>query len=196
MSTTQELRSSIAIPLQVTITQTHKYESSHDTYNKVSAEAGASYGGLFYHGGGSGGFDKSSGNHSLTKAGSNFSLSFKVRKVNINRSWMDPSVLLYSTLGVKGVTVGSWSSGQLSATKNHGTFPIFPTNMVVAKDISLKADSYTDYAAKAFQDMSAQAAFKVGFVPLFVLYHDNQCLYHLFVSAGWHWPLFCQWKLQ
>lgn len=195
MSITQKSISWFPMPLQVTITQTHRYESSHDTYSKVSAEAGASYGGLFYHGSASGGFEKSAENHALTKAGSNFSITFKVRKVNINRSWMDPSILLYSTLGIKGVTVGAWSSGELSATKNHGTFPIFPTAIVVAKDISLTADSYTDYASKTFKDMSGHAAVKVRAVSLFILDSDNQAG-SVCISSGWHRSLFCQWKLQ
>lgn len=161
VSTTRALRPWFTISLQVTITQTHKYEAAHDTYSNVSAEAGASYGGLFYHGGGSGGFDRKAGNSSLTKKGSNFSLTFKVRKVIINRSWMDPSLLLYTTIGIKGIPVGAWSSGELSATQNHGTFPLVPTAYVVAKDVTLKAESYSDYAEQSFKDMSAHAAFKV-----------------------------------
>ena len=64
--------------IQVTIEQQHQYEASSNTFSQTSAEAEASYGGLFFSGSASGGFTKKTGNSSLTQKGSNLKISFKV----------------------------------------------------------------------------------------------------------------------
>ena len=100
----------VSLHAQVTVTQEHKYESTHETYSHVSAEVSASYGGLFYSGSASGGFDKQTGNSELTQKGSNLVIKFKVRKVLIHRPWLEPIILQYPTLGIKGLKSASWSS--------------------------------------------------------------------------------------
>ena len=147
--------------MQVTITQEHKYESSHDTYSSVSAEASASYGGLFYSGSASGGFEKKSGNSELTNKGSNLEIKFMVRKVLIHRPWLEPTILQYPTLGIKGLQPGSWSSGELNAASNKGQFPLLPTAFICAKDITVSASSYSETAEKSFSDESSHASVKV-----------------------------------
>ena len=147
--------------MQVTITQEHKYESSRDTYSRISAEASVSYGGLFYSGSASGGFEKESGNSELTTKGSNLVISFKVRKVLIHRPWLEPTILQYPTLGIKGLKSGSWSSGELNAASNKGQFPLLPTAFICAKDVTISASSYSESAEKAFSDESSHASVKV-----------------------------------
>ena len=147
--------------MQVTITQEHKYESSHDTYSSVSAEASASYGGLFYSGSSSGGFEKKSGNSKLTSKGSNLEIKFMVHKVLIHWPWLEPTILQYPTLGIKGLQPGSWSSGELNAASNKGQFPLLPTAFICAKDITVSASSYSETAEKSFSDESSHASMKV-----------------------------------
>ena len=147
--------------MQVTITQERKYESSHDTYSSVSAEASASYGGLFYSGSASGGFEKKSGNSELTNKGSNLEIKFMVRKVLIHRPWLEPTILQYPTLGIKDLQPGSWSSGELNAASNKGQFPLLPTAFICAKDITVSASSYSETAEKSFSDESSHASVKV-----------------------------------
>ena len=120
-----------------------------------------SYGGLFYSGSASGGFDKKSGNTSLTQKGSNLSISFKVRKVLIQRPWLQEEILNYPTLGINGLPESKWSTGDLSFTKNDGIFPILPTAFVVAKDVVITAESYSDTAVSSFKQLATQASVKV-----------------------------------
>ena len=145
----------------MTVSQTHVYESSHDTYSQVSAAAKASYGGLFYSGSVSGGFTKKSGNTSLTQSGSKLEISFKVRKVVINRPWVEEELLHYPTIGIKGLGEGSWSSGELDDKTNKGSFPILPTAFVVAKDVKITADSYSKTAEATFKSLKSHASAKV-----------------------------------
>ena len=126
--------------MQVTVEQEHLQLSSNETFSKISAEVEASYGGLFYFGNGSGGFSKSDGNNFLTKDGSKLKISFKIRKVLIQRSWMDPTIMQYPTIEIKGLDPGTWSTGSLIPEENLGTFPLLPTAMIVAKDIEISAD--------------------------------------------------------
>lgn len=129
--------------------------------SQVSAEASASYGGLFYSGSASGGFDKETGNSELTSSGSNLQISFKVRKVLIHRPWLQPTMMEYPTIGIKGLKDGAWSSGELEAATNKGVFPVLPTAFVVAKDVKISADSYSSTAQESFASLSSHASVKV-----------------------------------
>lgn len=135
--------------------------ATSSTFTDVSAEAEASYGGLFYSGSASGGFDKSQGNSSLTQQGSKLKISFKVRKVLIQRPWLVPELFHYPTLGIRGLSKFSWSCGELDCKENKGSFPLLPTAMVVAKDVEISADSFSSTAIKAFEKMQSHASFKV-----------------------------------
>lgn len=142
------------------IEQTHKHESSHDTYSQVAVEAEASFGGLLYSGSVGGGFSKRNGNSSLTQEGSDLKITFKVRKVIIERPWLEPAILQYSTLGIKGLDKGKWSTGTLDKT-NVGSFPVLPTACIVAKDIEIKANSFSETFEKQFSEQSEHVSGKV-----------------------------------
>ena len=142
------------------IKQVHSHESSHDTYSQVSVESKASFGGLFYSGSVGGGFSKKNGNSSLTKEGSDLKISFKVRKVIIQRPWLEPAILRYSTLGIKGLDKGTWSTGKLDKS-NEGSFPLLPTACIVAKDVVIQAKSFSDTFEKQFSEQSEHASVKV-----------------------------------
>lgn len=63
--------------------------------------------------------------------------SFKIHKVAIRRPWMDTHLFNYPNIGIKGKRAGSWSSGYADTKKNHGSFPLLPTQFLVAKDIQI-----------------------------------------------------------
>lgn len=147
--------------IQVTIEQQHQYEASSNTFSQTSAEAEASYGGLFFSGSASGGFTKKTGNSSLTQKGSNLKISFKVRKVLIERPWMEPNILQYTTLGIKEMKPAQWSTGSLNAKTNKGSFPILPTACIVAKDVVISAGSFSDKFNKTMESLSTHASARV-----------------------------------
>lgn len=77
-------------------------------------------------------------------------ISFKVRAVQINRPWLDLSVLRRDDYRIPGERPSSWSSGLLDRT-NQGSFPLLSTQMIVAKDIKVTAS--TKIEDKAIADV-------------------------------------------
>lgn len=99
--------------------------------------------------------------NSLTMKGSNLQISFKVRKVLIERPWMEPNILQYTTLGIKEMKPAQWSTGSLNAKTNKGSFPLLPTACIVAKDVVIHADSFSDTFKKSMKETSEHASAKV-----------------------------------
>ena len=64
-------------------------------------------------------------------------ITFMVRKVKINRPWLETSMFNYKTIGISGLEAKSWSTGTLDSKQNNGQFPLLPTAMVVAKDVCI-----------------------------------------------------------
>ena len=64
-------------------------------------------------------------------------ITFMVRKVKINRPWLETSMFNYKTIGISGLEIESWSNGTLDSKENKGQFPLLPTAMVVAKDVCI-----------------------------------------------------------
>lgn len=151
------------------VRQERKYESLYDTYNSVSSFPDSSHGGLFYIGNVSGGFERRSGNNLLTKTESQINMSFKIRKVFIRRPWLNPAILKYTTLGIQGQKAGSWSSGVLDKS-NKGAFPLLPTAFVVAKDITISSNTYSDVAETALGKISTHSYVRVSESYCFVIF--------------------------
>ena len=118
----------------------------------------ASYGGLFKA---SGGFSKENGSKHLTEKSKGLKINFKVRKVVINRPWLEVGILKYPTIGINGLKKGSWSSGDLDAIKNDGQFPVLPTAMIVAKDVIISAKSFDSDIQESFSKLKTNASFSV-----------------------------------
>ena len=108
----------------------------------------------------SGGYSQDDGSSSLTGEESDLKISFKVRKVTIQRPWMDPAILQYPIIGIKGVESGAWSSGQLDES-NKGSFPLLPTAMIIAKDVVVSSTKFSESLKKSFSDKSISASLKV-----------------------------------
>ena len=133
-------------------------QSTSDTFSKLSVEVAASYGGLVSV---SGGYDQEDGTSKLATKGSKLVISFKVRKVIIQRQWMDPAILHYPIVGIKGLESGSWSTGELDSKSNKGSFPLLPTAMIVAKDVVIQSDAFSSSVKSIFSDKSANVSAKV-----------------------------------
>ena len=127
----------------------------------MSASVEASYGGLVSV---SGGFSKSDESASLAEEGSHLKISFKVRKVTIQRPWMDPFILQYPILGINGLEAGEWSDGKVDPEANKGAFPLLPTAMIVAKDIEITSKSFSETIFAKSNKMSVDASVKVWFL--------------------------------
>ena len=69
-------------------------------------------------------------------------ISFKVRSVEINRPWVDPSALKVEKWILPGLSSGAWSTGVLD-NSNKGSFPLLTTQMIVAKDITITAAKFS-----------------------------------------------------
>ena len=77
---------------------------------------------------------------------SGVNISFKVRTVQINRPWLDTSILKNRNYTINGEDPGSWSTGELDAD-NNGSFPLLSTQMIVAKDITVTASTEMEHKA-------------------------------------------------
>ena len=79
---------------------------------------------------------------------SDVKISFKVRAVQINRPWLDLSVLKNKNYTIYGEDPGSWSTGELDAD-NKGSFSLLSTQMIVAKDITVTTNTEIEHKAIA-----------------------------------------------
>ena len=80
--------------------------------------------------------------YSLDKR-SDVEISFKVRSVQINRPWLDIS-MLNRNFTIDGEDPGSWSTGELDAD-NNGSFPLLSTQMIVAKNITVTGSTEMEH---------------------------------------------------
>ena len=92
---------------------------------------------------------------SLTEEGSDLKITFKVRKVNIERPWLNPDILKHSNLGIKSFKRGEWSTGSLDPKENPGTFPLLPTACIVVKNIKVSAVAFSANFEERIQRDSA-----------------------------------------
>jgi hypothetical protein len=81
-------------------------------------------------------------------------ISFKVKTVDIVRPWMDTSLLDYNSLSLVDASKGQWSTGEMNPA-NSGSFPLLPTSMVLAADISVTATSFSSQTRDVFEQYSA-----------------------------------------
>ena len=168
---------------QINVTQSRLSQSTEDSFSKMSFEAEGSYGGLVSV---SGGYSNEEGSSSLAVSGSNLKISFKIRKVTIQRPWMDPAILHYPIVGIKGLPSGAWSSGELDGKTNKGSFPLLPTAMIVAKDVVISSDKFSESLKQSFSETSAHASVKVSKTKSNTLTFGHN---YYFVSSGGHWSI-------
>ena len=109
----------------------------------------------------------------MAAEGSQLKISFRVRKVTIQRPWMDPAILHYPILGIKGLESSAWWTGEMDSHTNEGSFPLLPTAMIVAKDIKIHAASFSDPVSEKFSEMSVHASAKVNCCPNLVAFVEN-----------------------
>jgi hypothetical protein len=143
----------------ITISNKKGYKSSRDTFSTLSTQASASYGGLFHA---SVGYSQSQGSSQATAKNSDLTISFSVRKVNINRPWLDRTLLEYPTLGIRELPRYKWSNGSLNAKTNKGSFPLLPTAFIVARDVTISNFQMSTAQNSAYKKTKTDASMSVS----------------------------------
>ena len=69
---------------------------------------------------------------------SGFSIRFKYCRVNIERPWLNLTLLSLKNWYISGSGAGEYSTGSLD--NNPGMFPLLPTSFIVVKDLSITAN--------------------------------------------------------
>lgn len=69
-------------------------------------------------------------------------ISFQMATVQIFRPWCDLSILKLAGLKLPGIQPEGWSTGDLSLS-NNGSMPMFNTQVVLAKDICITANKFS-----------------------------------------------------
>ena len=124
--------------MQITVDQKSFDATQDQEYKKLGGYVDVGYDFLGIKAGGEGSQEKriSTGNSRGIK------LTFKVRSVDINRPWLDPAALKIQKWVVPGLAPGAWSTGVLDKN-NKGSFPLLTTQLIVAKDIKVTADKFS-----------------------------------------------------
>ena len=137
--------------MQITVNEKSSDATQSREYKKLGGSVSVGYSFLSLKLGGEGSKEQRIG----TGDSRGVTISFKVRSVEINRPWVDPSALKIDKWRLPGLAAGGWSTGLLDSS-NKGSFPLLTTQMIVAKDITVTAakfskevtDSLTKFDAK------------------------------------------------
>ena len=98
----------------------------------------------------------------------NIVISFKGKTVRIIRQWLDTSLLGYDNITIAGAKAGHWSTGVMEPT-NKGVFPLLLTAYIVAKDISITANNFSQKLQDSFDKLITSADAKVATIGLGVI---------------------------
>ena len=110
----------------------------------------------------------STGQSSFSASSTSNSVAFSVAKVAITRPWLDPMLLAYSPVGVKGFTPGSWSDGTGFPTQAATLkLPLLPTSFIVARDISITSTTVTAASSAFSKATSSDTTLSVSVGPFF-----------------------------
>ena len=137
--------------MQITVDE-NSFDATQDSkYKKLGGYVDVGYDFLGIKAGGEGSQEKkiSTGDSRGIK------ISFKVRSVQINRRWLDPSALKIQKWVVPGLAPGAWSTGILDKS-NTGSFPLLSTQMIVAKDIKVTADKFSQEITDSLKKFDAK----------------------------------------
>ena len=124
--------------MQITVDQNSFDETQNREYKKLGGSVSVGYSFLSLKLGGEGSQEK----RIETGDSRGVKISFKVRSVEINRPWLDPSALKVEKWRLPGLSPGAWSTGVLDSS-NKGSFPLLTTQMIVAKDITVTAAKFS-----------------------------------------------------
>jgi hypothetical protein len=156
--------------VSVSMTSAESSSTSATAYSSlsVSARSRVSFG--FFSSGGASSFSSSSYANQFTSSTSTSSISFEIAKVAISRPWLDPTLLSYKPVGVRGTSPGAWSDGRgLPSTDTSLLFPLLPTGFIVARNVELTSDSWSSMAEQlsAVSSKRERAGYGVQLGPFF-----------------------------
>ena len=138
----------------------NSFDATQDReYKKLGGSVDVGYSFLGIKAGGEGSEEKKIS----TGDSRNVKITFQVRSVQINRPWFDPSVFAIQNnyYVVPGVGPGSWSTGVLDSS-NKVVFPLLTTQLIVAKDITITADKFSQEITDSLTKFDAKVG--VGIV--------------------------------
>ena len=113
-------------------------------------------------------------------------IHLKVSSVQINRPWIDLSALKIQDWGIPGIRPGAWSTGVIDSS-NNGSFPLLPTQMIVAKDITITASNFSKEIVntlKSFNPSVETAELVSHFIKLLIMVINYRAVYFRF-HAVW-----------
>ena len=105
-------------------------------------------------------------------------IHLKVCSVQINRPWIDLSALKIRNWGIPGEGPGTWSTGVLDSN-NNGSFPLLPTQMIVARDITVTASSFSKEIVSTLKTFnpSVESAKLVSNIKLLIVVVNYRAVY-------------------
>jgi hypothetical protein len=91
--------------------------------------------------------------------GSSSSMSFELARVNINRPWLDTSLLQYKPVAIRGIVKGGWSDGTLKTIKNtEQRFKVLPVAFLVARNIKISNTAWSNRASTLSETSSSSVS--------------------------------------
>lgn len=84
----------------------------------------------------------------------NLRISFKYKRVMINRPWMDEILFVLGNWKIGSATAGAWSNGRFDDDNVKSVFPLLPHSFVIVKDLEITADFNTG-DEKSFNDIKS-----------------------------------------
>ena len=144
---------------KVTISSKSEQKSSKSSFSALSATASASYG-LFST---SVGHSSSQGQSKTNADATDLTIAFKLRKVKINRPWLERSILDYPIIGMRQVPKHEWSDGTLDK-RNKGSFPLLPIAMIVARDVKIRNFEMSAEQKEQYKKSKTEASLSVSWM--------------------------------
>ena len=134
-------QSAAFVSVAATSAETSSASSSSYSALSVSAQSRFNAGWCSF----SGGYDVAavSSRSAFLSSASSVTLRFSLAKVLVSRPWLNPLLLSFSPVGIKGVAKNAWSDG--TGLPNAGLqlrLPLLPTAFLVAKDIQLSSTNW------------------------------------------------------
>lgn len=137
----------------------YEYLHTESHTKKAGGEASVNVG--LFSLGGEGGYSKE--HEKEEKETENLQISLKVAIVDIVRPWLRLSWMKSSNWKIRGEKAGKVSGGKISQLNNDLMLPLVPVQVIVARDIQLKADWSDKTKEKLESSVNAKA--KVGYGP-------------------------------
>lgn len=108
------------------------------------------------------------GSSSFSSSDTSSKMTFSIAKVQITRPWLNPLLLAFYPVGMKGIVPGAWSDGTgLPSSTVDYQLPLLPTSFVVAKDIVIANSALTASNSASSYAVKTDTSIAVSYGPFF-----------------------------